>query len=65
MPEGLQQIMQLEEWNHPDIAGGVAPSSNEAFQQLARVLATGDTKSYRPTESPNTHWRFWPDSGSL
>lgn len=65
VPAGLQQLMQLEEWNHPDIAGGVMPSASETFRQLAKVLATGETAAYRPSEPSNTHWRFWPDSGSL
>lgn len=41
------------------------PSSYETWQQLAKVLATGNTNNYRPTLSPNTHWSNWPESGSL
>lgn len=41
------------------------PSSNETWQLIARVIATGDTSLYKPTLAPNTHWMNWPDSGSL
>lgn len=64
LPE-LDQMMQLESWHHPDLAGGELPSSTEAFQQLAQVLAIGDVDSYRPSDVPNTDWRNWPDGGSL
>jgi hypothetical protein len=65
LPE-MEQILQLEEWHHPDVVDeSERPSGSETFQQLAMVLATGDTESYRPSLSPNTHWRNWPDGGSL
>lgn len=41
------------------------PSSYETWQQIAKVLATGDTTCYQPTLEPNTHWLNWPESGSL
>jgi len=41
------------------------PSSYETWQQLAKVIATGDTSHYKPTLEPTTHWKFYPDSGSL
>lgn len=64
LPE-MEQILQLEEWHHPDLVEDERPSSNETFQQLARVLATGDVSLYQPTQPPNTHWRNWPEGGSL
>jgi hypothetical protein len=64
IPEMIQ-ILQLEEWNHPDLARGDRPSGSETFQQLAQTLATGDVGFYRPTGVPNTHWRNWPESGNL
>ncbi len=64
MPE-MQQLLQLDEWHHPDVTGDQRPSELESFRQLAAVLATGDVTAYRPTVSPNTHWRHWPDGGSL
>ncbi|HTD98963.1 MAG TPA: hypothetical protein VK668_06730 [Mucilaginibacter sp.] len=41
------------------------PSSYETWQQLAKVIATGDVQHYKPTLSPNTHWKNWSESGSL
>lgn len=41
------------------------PSSYETWQQIAKVLATGDVSHYQPTLEPNTHWSNWPESGSL
>lgn len=62
----MQQILQLEEWAHPDVVDEHnRPSSTETFQQLARVLVTGDVAHYLPTLAPNTHWKNWPDGGSL
>jgi hypothetical protein len=50
---------EREEWET------ARPSSYETWQQIAKVLATGDTSYYRPTLEPNTHWSNWPESGSL
>lgn len=61
----MERILQLEEWNHPDLISGELPSDSQAFQQLAEVLISGDSKVYQPTESPNTHWKNWPDGGTL
>lgn len=64
LPE-LRQILRLEEWEHPDIISNQLASDTEAFQQLSGVIATGDVAGYRPSRPPNTHWRNWPDGGSL
>lgn len=54
----MKQLLQLEEWNHPNVVDDhERPSGSVTFQQLARVLETGDTSLYRPTLAPNTHWR--------
>ncbi|MDO7847241.1 hypothetical protein Q5H92_12790 [Hymenobacter sp. M29] len=50
---------EREQWNTD------RPSSYETWQQLAKVLQTGDTSHYKPTLAPNTHWSNWPESGSL
>jgi hypothetical protein len=63
---GMTQILQLEEWNHPDVLDANArPSGSETFQQLAQILQTGNTALYNPSEQPNTDWRNWPDGGIL
>jgi hypothetical protein len=65
LPE-MKQLLQLEEWNHPNVVDdNERPSGSATFQQLARVLQTGDASLNRPTFAPNTHWRNWPDGGTL
>ena len=65
LPE-MKQLLQLEEWNHPNVIDdNDRPSGSETFQQLALVLETGDAGLYRPNLAPNTHWRNWPDGGTL
>ncbi len=61
----MRQILQLEEWHHPDLCGGEQASQTETFRQLAQVLSSGDITFYQPSEPPNTHWRNWPESGRL
>ncbi len=65
VPAELEQIMELDEWHHPNVVALEHPSETETFRQLAEVLATGNVGLYRPSESPNTHWRNWPDGGTL
>jgi hypothetical protein len=63
---GMAQILQLEEWHHPNVVDADdRPSGSPTFRQLAQVLATGDVSGYRPSVRANTHWRNWPDGGSL
>lgn len=61
----MVEILQLDAWHHPDLAGDERPSGSKTFQQLAHALATGDVNVYRPSQPPNTHWRNWPEGGSL
>jgi hypothetical protein len=61
----LQEILMLDDWHHPDLAGGEVASQSETFRQLAQVLATGVGSEYLPTQKPNTHWRNWPEGGTL
>jgi hypothetical protein len=59
------EVLQLEEWHHPNVVDNERPSGSETFQQLAQVLATGDVELYRPSRPPNTHWSNWPEGGRL
>jgi len=61
----MRQLLVLDEWNHPDLLSGERPSTSSTFQQLAHALSVGDASAYHPAAPPNTHWRFWPDGGSL
>jgi len=62
---GMQQLLVLDEWHHPNLLAGERPSTSATFQHLAAALSVGDAAAYQPGEPPNTHWRFWPDGGSL
>lgn len=58
----LPKLLQLEEWRHPtyDESNILEPPSQcEAFQMIAKVIATCDPSEYKPTEKSNTHWRNW------
>ena len=55
----------LDGWHHPDVVADERPSANETFQQLAAVLSTGDASLYQPVQPFNTHWRHWPEGGTL
>ena len=65
IPSDLPKIMELTEWYHPDCADSELPSKNETFKQIAKVLETGKTEFYKPTNEPNNHWKNWPDGGTL
>lgn len=65
VPDELVQIMQLQEWAHPDLANDELPSANATFQSLAEVLVSGQQAQYRASKAANTDWRNWPNGGSL
>jgi hypothetical protein len=65
IPPQLEQILLLDDWHHPDLAGGEAMGNSATFESLANALAAGDASKYRPTMPPNTHWRHWPEAGTL
>ncbi len=65
LPSGIKKVLQLEEWHHIGQDGWGKPSKSETFQMLAKVLVTGDSKEYRPSQTANTHWSHWPEGGQL
>lgn len=66
VPPELNQILQLDEWHHPNVVDDDdRPSGSATFQQLAQVLSSGDVSMYHPRLPPNTHWRNWRDGGTL
>jgi hypothetical protein len=66
VPESLRHLLTLDEWAHPDVVDeSQRPSGSATFQELARVLVTGNVDEYRPTQAPNTHWSHWPSGGTL
>ncbi len=65
IPKDLPKVIELSKWYHPDCADSELPSNNETFQQIAKVLETGRTELYNPTNQPNNHWKNWPEGGTL
>lgn len=65
IPTFLPKIIELHNWFHPDVVNDELPSNNETFIQIAKVLETGNIDYYKPTHEPNTHWKNWPDGGTL
>jgi hypothetical protein len=64
LPE-MKQIMLLDEWYHPDLSNGQAPSQTETFQLLANVLEKNNPRLYSTVEPVNNHWENWPEGGTL
>lgn len=67
VPPDLDEILVLDEWNHPDLAKGELPSSSPTFRMITKVLVAGDPAYYQPGPQcpPNTHWKNWPGGGKL
>lgn len=65
IPRDIPLILTLDEWNHPDLVNGETPGGNETFQMIAEVLEKGNAQLYKPTQKPNTHWKNWPEGGTL
>lgn len=62
VPPELVQVLQLDEWTHPDLVDE-SPSDVESIRHFAQVLASGDVGAYRAVTPPNTHWSNWPNGG--
>jgi len=56
--EESTKILNNEQWNEN------RPSAYETWQQIAKVIATGDISFYKPTFKPNSHWINWSESGT-
>jgi hypothetical protein len=41
------------------------PGSYETWQLVAKVLVTGNPSLYKPTLPPTSHWKNWPEAGSM
>ena len=65
IPLDLPVFMTLDSWHHPDLAAGELPGDKETFQQLADALVTGNKALYNTVEAVNTHWKNWPEGGTL
>jgi hypothetical protein len=58
-----EELEKSKHWNA--VQWENRPSTYETWQQIASVLATGDTMDYNPSLPPNTHWKNWPEGGSM
>jgi hypothetical protein len=65
IPADLPLVIRLNEWHHPDVCGEERPGESETFRLVAEVLVRGDGNRYRPTRAPNTHWKNWPQGGTM
>ncbi len=65
IPPDLPLAFHLDEWHHPDLVRGELPSESRTFQMLADAIVGDNPSHYEPTQPPNTHWRNWPNGGSL
>lgn len=65
IPKDLPLVLRLDEWYHNDLASGEKPSEVETFQQIAKMLETGNPACYQPVKTANNHWKNWPDGGTL
>ena len=67
--ENFTELIRQNEYRQQQFADiewtNSRPSSYETWQQIAKVLATGNPHHYQPTLPPNTHWSNWPESGEL
>jgi hypothetical protein len=60
LPTELPLLLQLDEWQHPDISDEELPSQSPSFQMIAEVLYSADKSKYDPSfVHPNTHWTNW------
>ena len=61
----MDLLLQLDDWEHPDISDGALPSSSEDFKNIANALEQGSFESFKASGNNNTHWRNWPECGTL
>lgn len=63
VPAQLTQIIQLDNWHHPDVYNPNSefsmPSKTKSMQMIAQVLAFGKPELYQPCEENNVDWRKW------
>jgi hypothetical protein len=63
VPAQLAQIIQLDNWHHPDVYNPNSefsmPSKTKSMQAIAQVLVSGKPELYQPCEEDNVDWRKW------
>jgi hypothetical protein len=58
-----QELEKTKKWNTEQ--WNSRPGSYETWQQIAKVIVTGDPSHYKPTCEPNSHWKNWPEGGAM
>ncbi|MDY6901299.1 MAG: hypothetical protein SWZ49_24970 [Cyanobacteriota bacterium] len=63
VPQELTQIIQLDNWHHPDVYNPNSefsmPSKTKSMQMIAEVIVSGNPESYQPYEENNVDWQKW------
>ena len=63
--KSLIEQKKQEDKSKKEMLDNNSPSKYETWRMIAKVIVTGNTKHYKPTLKPNTHWSNYPESGSL
>jgi len=65
IPNDLPKIMTINDFHYSSTYDkSNPPSQQETYQLIAKVLTTGDSSHWKPTEKPNNSWKNW-ESGHL
>jgi hypothetical protein len=65
IPVDMTLLAQFDDWHHPDLAGQEPPSRSVSVQRIAIMLTENRITKICPAGAANTHWRNWPDGGTL
>ncbi|GIV11080.1 MAG: hypothetical protein KatS3mg020_0571 [Fimbriimonadales bacterium] len=57
----LKKLLQVTQWEHPDVYAGEVPSDTQSFRLIAKMIATGDASLWSQVDPSrfNSHWRYW------
>jgi len=65
IPQDLPRLMTINEFHFISAYDmSVPPGNQETYKLIARILVTGDTLNWKPTQKPDNHWSNWK-SGNL
>tara|TARA_Y100001934_G_C12156673_1_gene679927 strand:+ start:56 stop:937 length:882 start_codon:yes stop_codon:yes gene_type:complete len=65
IPKEIPRIMTIDEFHFVSAYQKTnPPSQQETYKLIAKVLTTGDTTNWKPTQKPNNSWKNW-ESGNL